>query len=380
MKFKLHDQNWNQIWTYVISGIILICIYFLFRYGSSVAAFFSTINKGLAPFVWGFVIAFICVPLRRVIETKWLAKTSLKPHTKRVIGVVGTMAVFAVVLISFFAILTPQLISSIETLVSSLDTYMNQFEAFLQNLAQNNATVLSIVQKVLETVSNMLQNMLNGTEGILNTVLNYSVSVVTNVINFFIGVIIAVYLLMDSERWKRQLKRVLYAVFNSEAAGGVIYFLRLCQRMLNNFIFGKALDSLIIGIVCGIVCAIMRLPYTPLLAFIVGITNMIPVFGPFIGAIPCIFILLMINPVQALEFTVFILILQQVDGNILGPRILGDQMGLPALWVMFAILIGGQLWGVIGMFLGVPVFSVFYVLIRDFVNRRLREKRMKIDS
>lgn len=380
MKVNIHDQNWNQIWTYVISGIILICIFFFFRNWNSIAGLFSTINKGLAPFVWGFVIAFICVPLRRIIETKWLAHTNLKPHTKRVIGVVGTMAAFAVVLISFFAILTPQLLSSIETLVSSLDTYLDQFEAFLQGLAQNNASLLDIVQKALDAVTRMLQNMLNGTEGILNMILNYSVSVVTNVLNFFIGVIIAIYLLLDSERWKRQLKQVLYAALSKEAAGGIVYFLRLCQRMLNNFIFGKALDSLIIGVVCGIVCAIMRLPYTPLIAFIIGITNMIPVFGPFIGAIPCIFILLMINPVQALEFTVFILVLQQVDGNILGPRILGDQMGLPALWVMFAILLGGQLWGVVGMFLGVPVFSVFYVLIRDYVKRRLREKRLRIDQ
>jgi predicted PurR-regulated permease PerM len=122
----------------------------------------------------------------------------------------------------------------------------------------------------------------------------------------------------------------------------------------------------------------MKIPYTPLIAFIVGITNMIPVFGPFIGAIPCAFILLIISPAKALEFVIFVIILQQVDGNILGPYILGDSMGLPPLWVMAAIIIGGAVWGVLGMFLGVPLFSVIYVLLREFVVKRLRERRIRV--
>jgi predicted PurR-regulated permease PerM len=148
--------------------------------------------------------------------------------------------------------------------------------------------------------------------------------------------------------------------------------------MLDSFIFGKALDSLIIGVTCGLCCGLMKIPYTPLIAFVIGITNMIPIFGPFIGAVPCVFILLIISPTKALEFIIFILILQQVDGNILGPYILGDSLGLPPVWVMFAIIVGGALWGVLGMFLGVPLFSVIYVLIKELINKRLSEKRIKV--
>ena len=147
--------------------------------------------------------------------------------------------------------------------------------------------------------------------------------------------------------------------------------------MFNSFIFGKALDSLIIGIITWFCMYLMKMPYTPLIAVVVGVTNMIPVFGPFLGAVPCIIILVIIDPIKALEFAIFILILQQIDGNIIGPRILGDSMGLPTLWIMFAIIVGGALFGVVGMFLGVPLFSVIYVLIRDWIYGRLADKNIK---
>ena len=149
--------------------------------------------------------------------------------------------------------------------------------------------------------------------------------------------------------------------------------------MFNSFVYGKALDSLIIGIICAICTGLMKMPYAVLISFVIGITNMIPVFGPFIGAIPCIFILLIISPYKALEFSIFVLILQQIDGNIIGPRILGDSLGLPALWIMFAIIIGGATFGIVGMFLGVPIFSVIYYLVSNRVNQALREKRIHIE-
>ena len=212
----------------------------------------------------------------------------------------------------------------------------------------------------------------------MTKVLSYSVTIVRGVFNFFVGMIIAVYMLMDQERWISQFKKLTYAVLSTERAEELFRVVNLTAKMLDNFIFGKALDSLIIGLATAVCCGLMKIPYTPLIAFIVGITNMIPVFGPFIGAIPCAFILLIISPAKALEFVIFVIILQQVDGNILGPYILGDSMGLPPLWVMAAIIIGGAVWGVLGMFLGVPLFSVIYVLVREFVVKRLRERRIRV--
>ena len=159
-----------------------------------------------------------------------------------------------------------------------------------------------------------------------------------------------------------------------------MYVGRLSVRLFNSFIAGKAVDSLIIGIVCWLVVTILQMPYAPMIGFIVGITNMIPVFGPFIGAIPCLIILLIINPWQSLEFLIFIIILQQIDGNIIGPHILGDSMGLPTLWVMFAIIVGGALFGVVGMFLGVPIFSVIYTLVANALNRRMMENQIDLNT
>jgi predicted PurR-regulated permease PerM len=159
-----------------------------------------------------------------------------------------------------------------------------------------------------------------------------------------------------------------------------MYVLNLTGRMFNRFIFGKALDSLIIGILCYVIVSLMGLPYTALIAVVIGFTNMIPVFGPFLGAIPCIFILFIINPLQALEFTVFILILQQIDGNIIGPYILGDSLGLPNVWVIFAIIAGGALFGIPGMFIGVPIFAVIYILLRGFINKQLERKHLDTEK
>ena len=190
-------------------------------------------------------------------------------------------------------------------------------------------------------------------------------------LNFIIGFIVALYVLMDREHLLNIVKRTSRAILPHDVYA---FIKRVCSLMVFNlykFFEGKLLDSLIIGIICFIFMALFRMEYSLLVAVIIGLTNIIPFFGPFIGAVPSIFILLIISPLQALIFAVFILILQQVDGNIIGPRIIGDSVGLSSLWIMFAIIVGGAYFGVAGMILGVPVFSVIYTLLRDFVNKRL---------
>ena len=188
------------------------------------------------------------------------------------------------------------------------------------------------------------------------------------------------YLLYDEERFKKQVKMLLYGYLNERTASDTLHLLRLIKETFNKFIFGKFIDSLIIGILCYICCLIMRTPYAPLISVVVGQTNMIPVFGPFIGAIPCIFILLIINPIKAVEFAIFVLVLQQLDGNLIGPHILGDAVGLPTLWVMFAIIVGGAVFGIIGMFIGVPVFSVIFELTKERVHNNLALKKIDVDK
>ena len=360
-----------------ISGFLIALLCFALVNWSYIAGFVSKIWTALAPFVWGFCIAFILSPLRRLCEDKWLSKTGLSKRMKRLIAVAFSLVLFILIIVLFFYVLIPQLTGSFETLAASMDGYINTVEQFLNRIGQSEQTD-DILRTLYENLRNNIASWVSGPTVFVQKVVSYSVTIVRGVFNFFVGMIIAVYMLMDQERWIGQFKKLSYALLSAERAEELFRVVDLTAHMLDNFIFGKALDSLIIGLATGVCCGLMKMPYTPLIAFIVGLTNMIPIFGPFIGAVPCAFILLIISPAKALEFVIFVLVLQQVDGNILGPYILGDSMGLPPLWVMAAIIVGGALWGVLGMFLGVPLFSVIYVLVREFVLKRLKERRIRV--
>ena len=235
-----------------------------------------------------------------------------------------------------------------------------------------------IINNLFQTSEDYILSIVSTITTYIPIAINYSYAIISNIFNILISLIITVYMLYDRERFISQIKRVTYALFSKKSADFLCKVTNLTSRMFNQFIFGKALDSFIIGIVCLICTSLLRLPYAPLFSFIIGITNMIPVFGPFIGAIPCALILLIIDYFKAFEFVIFIIILQQIDGNIIGPRILGDSLGLPSLWVMFAIIVGGGCFGIFGMFVGVPIFSVIYLLIKEKVAKVLKEKSLEI--
>ncbi len=377
MKWKLSEEVRDRIASYTISGLIIAAVMLIFYNWGMIASFFGRIFTALSPFIWGLCLSFVLIPVRNELEYKALKNVNLKPRQKRVIAVIISVLMMLALIIIFLVLLIPQLYDSVVLLLNSMDSYLNTVNGWMDQLhATGQYSVM--INNLSESLRKMLESFLTGSNGILNRLVNYSVTFVKGISNFFIGLFISVYLLLDQERWTRQIRKLTFALLPVEAAEYLTHLADLVGSMLNRFVFGKSLDSLIIGIVTGICCGIMRMPYSLLIAFVIGITNMIPVFGPFIGAIPCLFILLLINPFKALEFGIFVLILQQIDGNILGPYILGDSMGLPALWIMFAIILGGSLFGVLGMFLGIPVFSVFYVLIRDYSNRKIREKRVKV--
>ncbi len=373
MKINLNEQTKENIKAYTLSGILIVITFFIFKNISIILNFLSSFWSTLMPFVLGFAFAFILIPLRRLIENDLFKRFNWTKKTKRNVSVLITMIIFAIVIASFFIVLIPQLVSSAKTLISSFDGYVNTFTSFFEQF-EIQEEYRTIFDGLISALESFVNSLVSGEKNVISTIVSYSVSFISSVFNVFIALIITVYLLVDEERFKDQISRVIKAVFGKTISKNIFYVSELTSKMFNSFIFGKAFDSLIIGIICWIGTAILRMPYATLISFIVGLTNMIPVFGPFIGAIPCIFILLFISPIKALEFTIFVFALQQVDGNIIGPKILGDSLGLPALWVMFAIIVGGGLFGILGMFFGVPLFSVIYVLIRDSVNKKLKEE------
>ncbi len=378
MKIKWKEQTKEQIFVYSVSGIIVMAVWFIFKSWEFVAGFFGGIFASLKPFLLGICLCFILLPMRRIVEEKWLARVNISMRAKRKWAVTLSIILFIFIVVMFFVILTPQIILSMKHLASNLDSYMLGFNQFVGGLGTDYGEYSHVVETLFNEVEAFLQKTISGADGLVDTLVSYSLTFVKGIFDFFVGIIIAVYLLLDLEKFKRQMRKLNFGIFPKEFATRMGDVATLSAEMFNNFIFGKALDSLVVGIICYVSCLILRMPYAPLLGFTIGITNMIPVFGPFLGAVPCIFILLIVNPFKALEFSIFILVLQQIDGNILGPYILGDSMGLPALWVMFAIICGGAMFGVLGMFLGVPLFSVIYVLLKKRINATLLEHQIDI--
>lgn len=378
MKFDWNDRVRENVLSYTAAGFLIVMFWFLFHSWGPISSFLGNILSALVPFVVGFFLALVLIPLRDRAEHKWFAGFEWKDGTKRKAAVLVCMLVLALMVASFFVVLVPALVESVRTFAGSVESYLTTLGKLLDQLkisAENSVIIDNIYQSLQQAV----RTWTNAISGNITKFVTNSVSFLSGIFDIFVALIITVYLLLESERFSMQMKKFFYALLPSSSADSLYEVIGLSRRTFNSFVYGKALDSLIIGIICAICTSLMRIPYAALISFVVGLTNMIPVFGPFIGAVPSIFILLIISPAKALEFAVFILILQQVDGNIIGPRILGDSLGLPALWIMFAIIVGGATFGIIGMFLGVPVFSVIYYLTSTRINRILRDKRIHVE-
>lgn len=375
---KLKEETIENIKAFSISGILVVAFYTLINNVEPLYGVFHAVFVALSPFIYGLAIAFLLNPLRKIIEYSWLEKVLLKQRTKKIIASFGALFIGIIMLFVFFSILIPQMISSIQTFLSSFEGYVDTVRNFFESNNFLSEDLLKTLNPVIDKGASMLGDWVSNLASSLNAILMYSVIFAKGVMNFLIGMIIALYILLDEPKLKRQTKKVLYALLPEKTTEKIIKISRLTINTFNSFVAGKAVDSLIIGILCYIILSFMSMPYTPLISVLVGVTNMIPVFGPFLGAVPSILILLLVDPFRALEFAIFILILQQVDGNIIGPRILGGAVGLPTLYVMFAIIIGGALFGIFGMFIGVPVFSVIFVLVRDFIHQQLEKKKITV--
>lgn len=379
MKFQFDDGMQKKILTYSSIAAIAILLYFLFSNFFTITSWLSSMFHLISPFIFGFAIAFLLNKPMMVIEAKLLKKTPLKANHKRSLAAVLAVILGILAVGLFLALLIPQLIDSVFSLMQNAPQYIEDFQVFINEmivryeLDVNQITALfgefDIFNKLTTFFSDALPKMVT-----------YSYQLTSGVFNIFLSIMAALYILIDKEQLVRHVKVANYALFPKQVADYFVRLQRDANDVFNNFIIGKAIDSLIIGVLCYIGLTVLNLPYALLLSVIVGITNMIPVFGPFIGAVPGIFILLLIKPIEAVYFALFILVLQQFDGNILGPLILGDRLGLPSIWILFAVCVGGGLFGVVGMFIGVPVFAIIYAAIRELVYFRLKKKNMQIDD
>lgn len=385
--------RWDKKYLYWgITGFCVVACAILFfmalNYISALGTAVKTLIKILSPFIWGLVICYLLAPLMRALERsaflplgRRLYQKSKKNNGERFarnLSVLVSEIIMLALMAALVYLILPQLYSSLETIVVNSNTYIANITNWVTKMLEDYPEIEQYASQLLGTVNTNLMDWIQGTVlpelgSLVTNVTTGVYYVLMGVYNLVIGIIVSVYILGNLEGFSASAKRMLYSLFPVETAEKIREGLAFTDRTFMGFINGKLLDSAIIGLICYIVCAILKMPYALLVSVIVGVTNVIPFFGPFIGAVPSAIIILMVSPLKCLIFIVFIIILQQVDGNIIGPKILGSSIGINGFWVMFSIILGAGLFGFWGMLLGVPVFVVIYTAINSRIERRLKE-------
>lgn len=374
---QINDEMKKKIITYVIIALITIVFYFIFFHFDSIRAYLDGFFKLLSPFIIGFAFAFLLNEPMDYIEFKLFKNWQIKDKLKHTIAAILALCFGIIVIGLFLLILLPQLFKSVYSLVSVFPGYFDEFEKTVIAFVNDYNIDIKQINEWLNQV-NLLDKFSTVFTAFITNVPGLFYGFTKGVMDLIVSIMAAFYMMLEKKRFMRYVKKINYALLPKNFADYLTEKVIVSGQIFNDFIIGKFIDSLIIGILCYVGMLILNLPYALLLAVIVGVTNMIPVFGPFIGAIPGIFILLIIHPLYALYFAIFILLLQQFDGNILGPLILGDRLGIPSLFILFSVCVGGGLFGIIGMFIGVPVFTVFYLIIKEIVNYLLDKKKLDV--
>ncbi len=358
----------------------------------AVSAAVRTLLGILMPIIYGGVLAYLMLPvynyIRQGMERRLapLNRSQVsRTHLAKTTATLGCLLLLVVIVTGLFWLLIPQVYESLLGLQGSMESNLNHFYHWINRLLRENPelerTVTPYVERNLDQFQSWLT--LDFLPNISLWVARFSLgiwNVVTVVKNLLIGVIVMVYFLNIKDTLCAQSKKIIYSLFEIRQANRIVHEFRFVHRVFGGFITGKLLDSLIIGILCFLGVRLLGMPYMLLISVIVGVTNIIPFFGPFIGAIPSAFLILLVDPMKCLYFLIFILLLQQFDGNILGPKILGDSTGLPSFWVLFSILLFGGLFGFVGMIIAVPFFAVLYRFVSLYVAHALRRKRLSEDT
>lgn len=402
MKLKPDKKQITWGVTLFVTAVAILFVYYIMFHGSRIGDGFKSLFHMLSCIIWGIVIALIMSPLLNFFENKWLKKRYLrkgidvaKPENARQWRAMRRFSIFLTEVI-LIAILTVLILIIVPSMVDSLSNIATNFNVYMKNAGKSVETLFESSQNPNRELENTIVSFFNDYSGkissyitdtvlpnlnnVLKTVSSSVYRMVISIFNFIVGIIVSVYLLYSKEKLAGQFKKISYALFKESAANHIIGAFRFIDQTFVGFISGKILDSIIIGIMCFAGTKIMGTPYATLVSVVVGITNIIPFFGPYIGAIFGLILIVLIDPWQALYFLVFIVILQQFDGNILGPKILGESTGISSFWVIFSIMLFGGLFGVPGWIIGVPTFAVFYAWARSMTEKGLRKKDLPVQT
>ncbi|MBR3040733.1 MAG: AI-2E family transporter [Lachnospiraceae bacterium] len=404
----------------LLVAIVAITFCYLIYHKEEISTFWARIGKILAPLFDGLVIAFLLIPMINFFEhkffpmfipknvkyklaikrveafenlatstdkekEKYYRKTRIRMRLTRTASIVLSLLIIAILIYGFLYSVIPQIRDSITSIISKSDSYSSNMNKLVEDFSEKHPDLAGVIEKNWNLYYDDIIAWRDNT--LIPLIKNWLIDASKHVVSFFsaawnliIGLIISIYILASKEKFSAQAKKVFYSLLGAKAANDFIDNLRFANKKFSGFIVGKLVDSFIIGIICFLCCLLFKFDYPVLIALIIGVTNIIPFFGPIFGAVPCAILLFMINPMKALYFLLFIIALQQFDGNILGPKILGDSTGVSGFWVIISITFFGGLWGVPGMILGVPIFAVLYAIAKHFVERRLRIRKLPSDT
>lgn len=398
--------DWNRKYTTiavyaVLSAAAVLLILFAFLNFEVFAGWIGQLNRILSPVYFGIILAYLMNPILKMCEKhifRFKITSRRKKTLKRVLSMILSYIIIIILLTVFILLIIPQLYLSFLDLASKMNGYiettLNWINDFLTNspLIGNEINNLDdVFNKLFEvfdlnmtTIAAKLQEIITSSSAVISDyipkVFGYFSGIANGFLNTILGIIFSIYFLASKEKLVAQCKKLLRSLSSQKAYNSILELANFADKTFGGFITGKLLDSLIIGILCFIVCAFCKMPYALLVSTFVGITNIIPVVGPFIGAIPGTFIIFIVDPRKAFWFIVINIILQQIDGNIIGPKILGQTTGLSALWVLFSITVMGGLWGLPGMLLAVPVFAILYSLLKLAVEKRLVKRELPSET
>ncbi|WP_051192312.1 AI-2E family transporter [Butyrivibrio sp. VCB2001] len=401
-----NKPNQNQItWGITIFFVAVgtLLAYYVIFHGKTVVSTLNSMLDSISGVIMGVVLAYILIPMlngiertilipiykKRGIDVSFSKDADWKKRKQmRGIAVLITIAVFILLIYTLLIIIIPQLVSSIREIINNLPEYIKKIDDYSNSLLENNPDLQELIDSQLDSyyatlsvfITRNIKPYLPEWQTVLKVASKSVMSGVSAIINIIVGVIVAIYVLNSKERFTTRGKKIAYSFFKENVANELISAFRFTHRTFESFIGGKIVDSIIIGIICYIGCKILKIDYPVLISVIVGVTNVIPFFGPYIGGGAGALLLILIDPIQALIFLIFVIVLQQFDGNILGPYILGGSTGLSSFWVIFSIMFFGGLWGIVGWLIGVPIFAVFYAFVARITNHYLRKKDLSTNT
>ena len=393
---KKDEYHLKQITIVALAIFITFCccilfFFIIYRY-NGFTDFWKKLTQILQPVIIGLVVAYLLNPLMRWVDRKMLGilikrmKNEEKAkNLARGLAITASLLFMVGIVVLLLAAIVPSILQSIQGVVTTLPSEVKSLIAWINDFAKGDSQIADIAERGITEASNFFENWMKNTfipqaEVYIASVTSGVILTVKFFINIVVGLIISVYVMANQEKFAGQAKKIIFAIFKPVRANVIVKTIRKSNEIFGGFISGKILDSAIIGVLAYIVLAIMKMPDTVLVAVIIGVTNIIPFFGPFIGAIPSFIIIVLQNPMQGLYFLIFVIILQQIDGNIIGPKILGNSTGLSSFWVVFAILVFGGLWGFPGMLLGVPIMAVIYYIVGNIVEYILKRRGIPADK